>query len=252
MRNPNRSPDLILEDFRGEVLRWNRRINLVSRRAPEARVQDLQAECLAALGPVLAALELDRDPPVWRVDYFDLGSGNGFPGFIWHIMMAHNGLPLKTHLVEPRANRAWFLRRLGKIEGVPPFAVLESRWGEVATAPSPAPAPPAEPAAGAGQGQVLISLKALRLSEEAILLGLEHALGPAALEPPARWSVAIARFVSAAASADSSYDRRRPESDSDAGPEGALDRWTFLGADHLPLQEPGGRAVVRLSRYLRS
>ena len=170
--------------FQQEVIRWNRQINLVSRKGTLARVADLIGQCRDAWMELNSAefASWDAADSVW---YFDLGSGGGLPGYVWHQLLSARFDNLKTWLVEPREKRAWFLERLNKITPERPLQVWNARWCET-------------PAVGdLGQSdmapaKVLISMKALKLSDPVVLAGLEAALGEATL--PAGGVVAIARF----------------------------------------------------------
>ncbi len=150
--------DGLLEAFRQELLRWNRQINLVSRQETEDRLESLFAQCRSGVPVVEAWLNEGRDKSsVW---YFDLGSGGGLPGVLWHVLLSAK-FTLSTHLVEPREKRAWFLERIGTLSGMPPFQVVNGRWGDGLTAVS---GPPAD--------SVVVSLKALKLTDDEVLAGL--------------------------------------------------------------------------------
>jgi len=147
-----------LETFRQEVLRWNRQINLVSRQETGDRLEALLGQCRDGVPPMEAWLaEVLPRGPVW---YFDLGSGGGLPGVVWHLGLS-GAHPLHTWLVEPRDKRAWFLERVANIPHMPPFGVLQARWDEA----RPDSAPPRP-------GAVIVSLKALKLTDPEILDGL--------------------------------------------------------------------------------
>ena len=154
--------DRLLEEYCREVLRWNRQINLISRQDSSVRLDGLVRQCQAAWSRLI-----DDDPAglasarcLW---YFDLGSGAGLPGFVWHVAARLAGLPAQTCLVEPREKRAWFLDRLNRIEGAAPLAAVPGRWGEGQAGDSvPDPFP----------SHILISLKALHLTDAEVLEGL--------------------------------------------------------------------------------
>lgn len=267
---PARSPSEVLEDFRAEILRWNRRINLVSRRDAESQVRRLESQCVAALEPVLAALAASPGGAGRPLHYFDLGSGNGFPGFVWHILLSAKGLAPRTWMIEPRRKRAWFLRRLGGLSGVPPFAVVESRWNDVPVLAAASGRardygrarddltsddlasddPVLEPGPGVLVApQVLVSLKALRLSDPEILAGASRVL-PSSPNPPAgRATVAIARFCSPneILTQDLCRDLGIPAK-ADPGAPGFAG-WHFDGARILPSSGPQNEAAVIFSQY---
>lgn len=165
--------------YQKDVVRWNRQINLVSRQDTLARVAGLIGQCRDAWR------ELDGDvlggwsagDPVW---YFDLGSGGGLPGYVWHHLLGSKHPRLETWLVEPREKRAWFLERLNHIAPDKPVRVSNSRWGggvcELVETPR----------------NILISLKALRLTDSEVMAGLILAAGDKALVSGT--GVVIARF----------------------------------------------------------
>lgn len=149
--------DTMIEAYRAEVLRWNRQINLVSRQNTTVRLDGLIRQCDRALAAVLAAHpELGRG----SVLYADLGSGGGLPGFVWHRQLLAATPAVQSWLVEPREKRAWFLQRVARFADPRPYGVLCGRWGEV-VADSVSPAE-----------TVLVSLKALRLTDPEVLNGL--------------------------------------------------------------------------------
>jgi len=165
-----------LETFRREILRWNRQINLVTRQQTDDRLGALLDQCRDGVPVAERWLEEAPSPdPVW---YFDLGSGGGLPGVVWHLLLSESR-SVQTWLVEPRDKRAWFLERIAQSPQMSPFGVLQGRWGEVH--PVFPPPPP---------GAVVVSLKALRLTDAEVLDGL-RSFGGGAL-PRAR--VLIARY----------------------------------------------------------
>jgi hypothetical protein len=155
----------ILEGYRKLVLRWNSQINLISRKNSANRLGTLVGQCRAAWDLLVAenSSGLAAASSLW---YFDLGSGAGLPGVVWHIEMVAAGLPVRTLLVEPREKRGWFLKRVAHLAGHDPMLVAASRWGEV---------PEEIRAAAAGEAHpshILISLKALHLPDSVVLAGL--------------------------------------------------------------------------------
>ncbi len=162
-----------------EVVRWNRQINLVSRQDTQGRVAGLISQCRATWSMLVEA-ELagwSEGGPVW---YFDLGSGGGVPGFVWHQLLAMRFTHSNTWLVEPREKRAWFLERLNQITPERPLRVWNARWGET-------PGGDGEPPLN-----ILISLKALRMSDPKVIGGLARAVTGSCLSRDGR--VVIARF----------------------------------------------------------
>jgi len=165
MSRDKKDIDGTLDDFRKQVLRWNDQINLVSRQDTAKRLDGLIQQCRAGWDRLSApgASDLATATRIW---YFDLGSGAGLPGIVWHVQMAAAGHSVRTILVEPRDKRAWFLERMAYLVGSESLHVLANRWGETgiddleSTHPEPPPS------------HVLISLKALHLPDSAVLEGL--------------------------------------------------------------------------------
>ena len=179
--------DQLLEEYRRQVLRWNRQINLISRQESPDRLEGLIQQCREAWDH-LASSEEAGWPAASGLWYFDLGSGAGLPGFVWHAQAARAGQKIRTWLVEPREKRAWFLDRLNHLEKTEPMTVVAGRWGEVEIETPASESPPSH---------ILISLKALHLTDTEVLDGLapwlpgqaESSLLLARFYPPEqRWS----------------------------------------------------------------
>ena len=168
------------EAYRAELLRWNRQINLLSRRQPEATADALIGQCVAAFGVWWTASGAGLAAG-GTLRVFDLGSGGGLPAFVWLSLLAERGVACEAVLFEPRAKRAWFLERLRLLPGAPHYTVVAARWGEAAAA-----------AGLAGQAPILFTLKALRLAEAAVLGGLDVVCG--APGPASGCLVELARF----------------------------------------------------------
>jgi hypothetical protein len=165
----------VLGAYRNELLRWNQQINLVSRRNPEAVAEGLIRQCVGAFDRWWDASGAELVGPTATLRVFDLGSGGGLPAFVWLALLKERGVRARATLVEPREKRAWFLERLGRLRGAPEYDVIAARWGEAAITPV------------AEESAILFTLKALRLSESAILGGLAVAAGA----PPPRPGVGI-------------------------------------------------------------
>lgn len=168
------------EAYRAELLRWNRQINLLSRRQPDATADTLIGQCVEAFGVWWAASGAGLAAG-GALRVFDLGSGGGLPAFVWLTLLGAHGVACEATLFEPRAKRAWFLERLRLLPGAPAYTVLAARWGEAAAAAGPA-----------GEAPILFTLKALRLTESAILGGLDGVCG--AFGPAPAIQVELVRF----------------------------------------------------------
>lgn len=182
--------DRVLDAYREQVLRWNRQINLVSRQDTAGRLERLILQCRHGWTH-LAETALKDISPESRLWYFDLGSGGGLPGFVWHMQAATAGIPIRTLLVEPREKRAWFLDRLNGLDGAAPLGVWADRWG-AAVGEDPWPAIGKDPELNQPT-HILVSLKALHLTDSEVVEGLLPYLPPArnTIKAP---KILIARF----------------------------------------------------------
>lgn len=217
-----------------EVLRWNARFSLISRIAPEKRMLALQQECEAAFRalheawPRLTAGSADSDS---SLRYIDLGSGGGFPGLIWHAWLQDVGLPGMTHigtlLVEPRDKRAWLLDQVARAAGWQ-LEVRRATWG------------PRQPAAAAPSiaAHDLITLKALRLTDEEILAGCRRD------RPATGTPVTICRFCSTEEESPT-----RAESDLGLPPTGPSAAPAQPFSCRLPFTHPSGPDTLLISHY---
>ncbi|MEN8006235.1 MAG: RsmG family class I SAM-dependent methyltransferase [Candidatus Krumholzibacteriota bacterium] len=232
--------DKVLDAYREQVLRWNRQINLVSRQATRDRLERLILQCRNSWKH-LAAAEASGFSPETSLWYFDLGSGAGLPGFIWHLQAAADGIPVRTLLVEPREKRAWFLKRLNSLEGVKPLEVLAGRWENASRGGAGQTAEPANPT------NILISLKALHLTDTEVLDGLVPFL-PAAEQVPGGLELLIARFYPPGQ--DWNEDLARDLEIPPAGEAWVIPGWEFQGAGGgvLLSKSPRGASLV-LSPY---
>jgi len=161
--------DAVLREFRAQVLRWNRQISLVSRKDTAATLDRLLVQCREGLDIFLAADPCGLTTAANR-EYFDLGSGGGLPGIVWHVLLNERGVAAHSVLVEPREKRAWFLERLRGLAGMPDFGVSADRWGDHVVGPAPGP-----------ETVTLISLKALKLTDPEVLAALPEQGGRSGL-----------------------------------------------------------------------
>jgi hypothetical protein len=171
----------VRETLRAEILRWNRRINLVTRQDSAPQLDLLLDQCEAGWRLLRDAVPADV---LVRASYVDIGSGNGLPGLIWGAHLRALAPYAPIWLVEPRNRRAWFLRRAARRVGLDGIGVAESRWR------------PGMVTAASTGGVMLVSLKALRLTEPEILagFGIESSLAAADADPVRE--IVIARFLS--------------------------------------------------------
>lgn len=175
---PHQAP--YLKSFADHLLRWNNSINLISRQSTEELLGDLFRQCLGGFTALWEQFEKWGVPvAASEVYYFDLGSGGGIPGVLWHHELARKGVQPKTCLVEPREKRAWFLEKVPGDPNVVPFSTFNGRWGEGACVSEPV----------SGSPIYIVSLKALHLNDEEVLGGLM-----ASFESLASGCVVLARF----------------------------------------------------------
>lgn len=219
---PHQAADII-SDFEQLLLRWNRQINLVSRQGTPRLVKELIEQSRSGCSQIqeyLLGISGDKAPQSGGLDYFDLGSGGGVPGFIWHVLLEEAGWKPASCLVEPRRKRAWFLGRLARLPGVSGLRVLEGAWPETGAAKQ------------APGKTTLISLKALRLADPLILAGLLIE----ATKPPRQ--VTICRVFPAGKTWTPELLKKLQVAPAN-GSEMTNGQWRGLGTTTLPL--PGER-----------
>jgi hypothetical protein len=176
-----------LLDFAQDVLRWNERFSLISRVEPKILLPQLIDECRAAFVALFGAGSLLGC--AGRPDsllYLDLGTGGGFPGLIWHLLFCEAARQdhRETLCFEPRDKRAWFLEQCtGRLEAER-FSVFAESWGRKM------PSAQDHDVDLDGLDQVVISMKALRLTD-AEVLGAWRRFAGEGLRP----DITIARFV---------------------------------------------------------
>ncbi len=176
--------------LRDEILRWNKRVNLVSRQDTRRQLDRLITQCESGWRLVSSCL---TGEDLGRWCYADLGSGNGLPGLLWAGHLADAGARGPTWLVEPRQRRAWFLERTARKMSLADATVQPRRWG----------ADLARELASTGSS-ILISLKALRLTEPVVLEGIRDLASGGARGAQ---SVIVARFLGPDAACDGDLAR---------------------------------------------
>ena len=100
-------PRELLSTYLGEIVNWNNRVALVSRRSTRSVLERLVDQSVGLWE--LIAKQRDAPPS----SFVDVGTGAGFPGIIWK-MMAPKGAGL---LVERREKKATFLDRVVRVLG---------------------------------------------------------------------------------------------------------------------------------------
>lgn len=94
--------------FIGEQLRWSRVIHTVGRNDAEKALADQISDSLAMLRFARALVAAEKGAGAFAGPAIDIGTGFGFPGFVWKIV--DNSLPVT--LVERKERAATFLERL--------------------------------------------------------------------------------------------------------------------------------------------
>ena len=193
---PDSKIEAKLECLRREVARWNSSFSLVSRKGTRERIDALLDEAAASFHALRTSVFRKDDSPLGEVPrryhYIDLGSGGGFPGLVWHLLMSESSIPGWTHenslLVEPREKRAWFLEHTASLMGLKHIEVGADQWGRRTALNCHLDERPVSS---------VISMKALHLSDEEILAGWRRYRGGAGD------SLLICRFSSPAAQKES-------------------------------------------------
>jgi len=178
-------------------MRWNRQFNLVSRSLGELDIMGLIHQSLDAAGSIpdlLVQISGDSGSRLFgpgdesvsanierfdisRVIYLDIGSGAGIPGLVWHRWLREalqkkpaSARPLlRTILIEPKRKRAWFLQRVVRQLELDGIEVWNRRW-EDATAFE-------DSSQRDGSTYWIVSLKALKLTDRAVIAGWRRVSG---------------------------------------------------------------------------
>ena len=98
-----------LEHFADLLLKWNPRINLVSR----STLDDLWAR------HIIDSAQIYELAPHPVTHWVDLGAGGGFPGLVLAILGMESGSPKKVTLVESDVRKCAFLRTVIRETGAP-------------------------------------------------------------------------------------------------------------------------------------
>jgi 16S rRNA (guanine527-N7)-methyltransferase len=118
-------PPVTLSGYLAEVLDWNPKLGLISRKDPLAACERLLFESIE-LGQLLGLESTLR--------IADVGSGAGFPGSVWALLHPH----LQLVLIERREKRALFLERTCRKMGATNAAVVALDVRDVVTDPEQA------------------------------------------------------------------------------------------------------------------
>ncbi len=230
-----------LAAYTQEILRWNRQMNLISRQDTTQVLQGLQDQCALGLEALWSkGLEEGWVPgDLTGLQYFDLGSGGGLPGVIWHHLLTRKGHACSSWMVEPRDKRAWFLDRVAQIPDLGPFGVLQGRWGEVEL----------DQSTRYNKSFTLISLKALHLTDPEVLAGLVQSGGtPGRESEPVR--IVIARYYPAGQVLDPELRTHLDFPSRDARVQIQGQDFTWEGASLVKWADPSPRAAgLVVSRY---
>ena len=225
-----------LANYAQHLLRWNKGINLVSRQNTNELLEDLFRQCSGGFSALWSHLEekgLVPDPG--PVNYFDLGSGGGIPGVIWHYHFCQKGARPQTCLVEPRDKRAWFLGRVPGDPSVTPFEVFQGRWAQDGwRLPQP------HLGSKSNEAIYIVSLKALHLTDEEVLSGMVGAQG----------RVIIARYYPSEQNLDADLELHLGAGPATARLLAGGHAWLAGGLEILKWSKPGSReACLVISSY---
>jgi 16S rRNA (guanine527-N7)-methyltransferase len=92
--------------FLEEIFRWNSQLGVVSKRETPAVVARLLDESVRLWDFIDAAVQRGEAPPLR--DVIDIGSGAGFPGIVWKLLVPS----LRVTLVERKERKVAFLERV--------------------------------------------------------------------------------------------------------------------------------------------
>lgn len=119
--------------FENEVRRWNKQFSLISRQNSEPMLKQLIGESLESYRAFIEWAESNSVDlnEFKRINYYDIGSGAGFPGMLWQSLFERDfSNKLYGHLIEPREKRAWFLERCSRVLGHSNLRVINERWNK--------------------------------------------------------------------------------------------------------------------------
>ncbi|NJL23944.1 MAG: 16S rRNA (guanine(527)-N(7))-methyltransferase RsmG [Calothrix sp. SM1_5_4] len=114
---PSLSPEVVLtlKSYHSELLKFNLRLNLISRNTERDADEVHFADCILA-SEVLAKVHLGAE-------VFDVGSGNGLPGILFAILRPQTTF----HLVESDSRKAEFLKHMIHVLGLKNADVMAVR-----------------------------------------------------------------------------------------------------------------------------
>jgi len=112
--------------FISELLRWNDRIGLVSKRNTGEVISQMIKRSVGIWDFLVNEESSLKDKESLRV--VDIGSGGGFPGVIWKILMPK----LDMTLVERKANKAFFLENVAVSLGLERVWVIDKDVRDIA------------------------------------------------------------------------------------------------------------------------
>jgi 16S rRNA (guanine527-N7)-methyltransferase len=120
----------LLRTFLEELLAWNPQLSLVSKRETPSVTTHVIHRCIEMWDfAANYATERSHDTPL---DIADIGSGAGFPGLIWKLMVPD----LRVTLIERKDRRAFFLERVAGLLCLSDVTVLGADLKAVVREPS--------------------------------------------------------------------------------------------------------------------
>ena len=104
------------------LILWNRTHDLVG---PPKSVEEF---LLTHFVDSLASFHIcNKDRPVGKLRYMDIGTGAGIPGFFWHFLYLDSGFEVETILLEPREKRVHFMDEVISQLGLKNVRTLKER-----------------------------------------------------------------------------------------------------------------------------
>lgn len=95
------------EKYLNQLIFWNKTHDLVG------PLKSIEEFLLTHFTDSLASYHIcNKDRPVAKVRYMDIGTGAGIPGFFWHFLFQDQGFEVETILLEPREKRVHFMEEV--------------------------------------------------------------------------------------------------------------------------------------------
>jgi 16S rRNA (guanine527-N7)-methyltransferase len=119
----------VLTRYLEDIVSWNRRVPLVSRKTTSSALERLVRQSIRLREYISELSGLDE--PFEKRNIVDIGTGAGFPGVIWKILEPRASITL----IERNHKKATFLMRTATTLGLSDLAVVERDALEASTSP---------------------------------------------------------------------------------------------------------------------